>query len=69
MNKYRLRNDSITNPAVKAGSIVYDLTRWDYGCSSDDTRAFKEKWNAVTLKEDGDYPFFTVPGRDLELIE
>ena len=69
MKKYRLLNDSTTNPAVKAGSIVYDLKGWDYGCSSDDTRAFNEKWNAVTLKEDGGYPFFTVPEKDLERIE
>ena len=69
MQKYRLLNDSNLEPAAKAGSIVYQLKGWDYGSANDYIRAFGYEFQSVTLKEDGDYPFFVVRKKDLELIE
>jgi hypothetical protein len=53
---------------AKAGTIVYGAKGYDYGLASDDSRATGLQHRSVTLKEDGDYPFFTIPERDLELI-
>ncbi len=68
MQKYRTLKDSIVEPSVKAGSIVYRQRGWDYGLASDDTRATGVEHVSVTLNEDGDYPGFTIPLRDLEEV-
>jgi len=47
------------------GDRVYEFMRYDYGCASEDTRIFNEPHKSVTLRPDGDYPFFTVPTSDL----
>lgn len=49
-----------------AGTAVYSCNGYDYGCSSDDTRYTGIPHVSVTLKETGDYPFFTVPEHLLE---
>lgn len=56
--------DHVPNGRLPAGSAVYRYARYDYGSARDDTRFFKHKHISVTLKEDGGYPFFTLP-RDL----
>lgn len=50
------------------GTLVYDSAKYDYGCSSDDTRITGVKHISVTFKENGDYPFFTIPKYILEEI-
>lgn len=53
---------------ARVGDIVYDCKSHDYGTASDDTRAFGIQHTSVSSKEDGDYPFFTIPLRDLEKL-
>lgn len=64
--KFRVKWDSHD---AKQGEIVYDHMYSDYGCASDDSRVFKTPYVSVSYKEDGDYPFITVPKNSLELIE
>ena len=56
--KYILNKDRFDN---KSGAVVYRNYGYDYGCSNDDTRYTGIEHISVTLKEDGTYPFFTVP--------
>jgi len=60
---YKLR---VARNDVPAGTVVYKSTRYDYGLASDDTRYTGVEHISVTLKEDGDYPFFTVPKHNLQ---
>jgi hypothetical protein len=69
MTTYRLLKDSEIEPKAKAGTLVYDCKGHDYGCANDDTRMTGIEHQSVTLNADGDYPFFTVPTRDLEKIK
>lgn len=63
-NKYKLRFEWECHPA---GTIVYPCAKPDYGCAGDDTRYTGEEHISVTLKSDGDYPFFTIPCDMLEV--
>lgn len=67
--KYRMKTDSKLEPKAVAGTIVYTLNGYDYGSASDDNRAFGFEHKSVTLKPNGDYPYFTVPISELEIIE
>lgn len=53
---------------LKEGDVVFQCIRYDYGCANDDTRMLGIKHISLTLKRDGDYPFFTCPVTDLEEI-
>lgn len=66
---YRMKVDSTIEPKAKKGTIVYDSMKPDYGLANDDTRFTGVMHISVTLNEDGDYPFFTVPLSDLERIK
>jgi len=66
---YVMKVDSKIEPKAVAGTTVYNLFGWDYGCANDDTRGTGVEHISVTLSPDGDYPFFTVPMRDLEMAE
>jgi len=55
---YVLLQDRFEHPA---GTVVYPASRHDYGLARDDTYYTGEDHISVTLKEDGDYPFFTCP--------
>lgn len=44
-----------------AGTTVYLCMKPDYGLAGDDERSTGEEHLTVTLKSDGDYPFFTAP--------
>lgn len=46
---------------MAAGAVVYKFTHCTYGCIADGT--------AVTLKDDGNYPFFELPTDALEAQE
>lgn len=65
---YQLRVDRCFDGVVahKAGTIVYESRGYDYGLASDDSRYTGIEHKSVTLDPTGDYPFFTVPVRDLE---
>ena len=56
--KYKLLTDYC---GQLEGTIVYRCKESDYGCASDDTRITGVRHYAMTLDEDGNYPFFTVP--------
>lgn len=71
-HKYRiLRADRAAGGKVdcEVGEIVYDQKGYDYGLSSDDTRAYGIEYITVTRKSDGDYPGFTIPREDLTIVE
>ncbi|AWH15524.1 hypothetical protein [Pseudomonas phage 98PfluR60PP] len=55
-----LSNSTIESEATK-GKTVYKSTKHDYGCASDDTRITGVEHISLSLKPDGDYPFFTHP--------
>lgn len=63
--RYVLRCDSVAEPDVKAGTIVYEFCEDDYGCAETDTRAIGRACLSVTLSQSGGYPFFVVPVDDL----
>jgi len=67
--KYRIKKAGTNSMGYAAGTICYDVSKWDYGCSSDDTRHTGIEHVAVTLNADGDYPFFTVVKDDLEQVQ
>jgi len=52
----------------KAGTVVYDSRKHDYGLASDDTRITGVPHISVTLDPSGDYPVFTVAEHDLESL-
>ena len=56
--KYKLLVDRFEHGA---GTIVYKSPKYDYGLARDDTNHTGRPHISVTLNEDGDYPFFTVP--------
>jgi hypothetical protein len=60
--------DSTVQQGVKAGTTVYKCAKYDYGLSSDDTCSTGVEHVSVTLDPTGDYPFFTIPLRDLEIV-
>lgn len=66
INKYRLLEDPDNSSIAHAGDMVYDCKMCDYGSASTDSVMFKEPYISVTLDPEGDYPFFTVPVRQLE---
>ena len=58
IQKYRLR---YPYEHLQVGAVVYDLTKHDYGLARDDTNHTGVPHVSVTMKEDGDYPSFTIP--------
>lgn len=65
IEKFRLLKGAATNSEAVAGTAVYSCKYHDYGLASDDSRITGIPHASVTLSPDGDYPFFTVPERDL----
>jgi hypothetical protein len=63
-----IRDDRSADSSVEIGTIVYESTKHDYGLASDDTDITGIYHVSVTLNEDGDYPFFTIPFEDLEAV-
>jgi len=66
--KYRVLKQSIVEKRATPGTIIYAFISHDYGIPRLDTRHHKEPWAAFTFNEDGDYPFFTMPIKDVERI-
>lgn len=67
--KYRLLTDSKIEAAATKGTIVYKCAKHDYGVASDDTLMSGVQHISLSLKSDGDYPFFSHPLRELEKVE
>lgn len=63
IRKFKLLSSRFEN---LEGTTVYLCQKSDYGLCRDDEWATGEQHLAVTLKSDGDYPFFTVPRNALE---
>jgi hypothetical protein len=53
---------------AKVGDTVYPVKGYDYGLARDDTYATGEEYISVTLDQNGDYPYFTVPVRLIESV-
>lgn len=70
--KFRIKDTPVTGSDIgqsqAKGDIVYECTKHDYGLANDDTRATGVLHTSVTLDENGDYPFFTIPVHNLEEI-
>lgn len=67
--KYIVNNASMSaNKSVQVGDTVYEHLGHDYGCSRDDTMYTGIEHISVTLNEDGDYPFFTIPKAHLNEV-
>ncbi len=64
--RYRMLSDSKIQAEAVAGTLVYKCKFHDYGLAGDDTRMTGIEHISVSLTEDGDYPFFTVPKVQLE---
>jgi len=64
--RYKLLKDRFD---YVAGTIVFDQIGHDYGLASDDTEITGKEHITVTLNADEDYPGFTVPVSDLELLQ
>lgn len=61
--------DSGLEPKARAGTVVFRPKGWDYGAANDDTRVTGVEHISVTLSSSGDYPFFTIPKRDLRMAD
>lgn len=51
-----------------AGTTIYKAAGYDYGCARDDWQATGIPHTSMTLEPSGDYPFFTVPDTDFEVV-
>lgn len=69
VRKYRVLKDSKREPKAVAGMIIYDSFNYDYGCANDDTRLTGVEHKSFTLDPKGGYPFFTMPARDVDLMD
>lgn len=67
--KYKILRSDRANGDIEVGDEVYELHGYDLGLASDDTRATGIKHITVTKNENGDYPGFTIPLIDLEVIK
>lgn len=69
--KYRIRRFNqmgLELPARPDDNIVYQLLYHDYGAADKATYEMHIPHLAVTLKASGDYPYFVMAKRDLELL-
>lgn len=69
MTRYRLLHDisDLGEGAPSVGDVVQECHQCDYGMQSD-----HERWTGeahINISRDGDYPFFTIPIRYVELLE
>lgn len=63
-----MKTNSKLEPKAVAGTLVYDICGWDYGLAKDDTRMTGVEHVSVTLNDNGEPPFFTVPRSDIEPV-
>ncbi|OOG85691.1 hypothetical protein B0E42_12875 [Pseudomonas sp. A25(2017)] len=65
--KYKMLQDSVINPDVKLGSLVYDCVEEDFGCAKAESDFTGLPHISVTLDPDGGYPCFVAPLGILEV--
>lgn len=65
---WRVLKQSKLEKRAKPGTVIYSCIEPGYGVANLDTRVSGIKHGSFTLKEDGGYPFFTMPMRDVEKI-
>lgn len=51
------------------GEIVHEVAKYDYGLANDDSRTTGIEHISVSKHGDGDYPYFTIPKKDLKAID
>lgn len=67
---WRVLKQSKLEKRAKPGTVIYSFFgHYGGGMANSDTRLTGIKHGAFTLKEDGGYPFFTMPMRDVERIK
>lgn len=66
--KLKVGHRSSSSDELAHGTLCYLGRGYDYGLSSDDTRATGIEHVSMTLNVDGSYPTFTVPICDLEAV-
>ena len=64
--KYKLLTKRFEHPE---GTIAYPYKYHTYGLLGDDQRETGVEHIALTLKEDGDIPFFTIPRSHVQKLE
>lgn len=62
---YTVKRADRAASTVEVGDTVYYCKGHDYGCANDDSRMTGIEHVSVTINEDGDYPFFTIPRADI----
>lgn len=62
------RIEQAADDDLKVGDVVYQSMKPDYGLARDDSDNFGVTFVSVTRSHEGDYPFFTIPLRDLQLV-
>ena len=62
---YKLRTEQLH---IAAGTELYDATVYDYELAAYDTEMTNVKHMSVSSSEDGDYPVFSIPQRELEKV-
>lgn len=53
---------------IVAGDTVYYCVGHDYGTAAEDTRRLGVHHVSMTRDPDGNYPFFTIPRKDLKEV-
>lgn len=66
MQKFKTTADRFRH---EVGTVVYLCRQHDYGAARDDSRSTGVEHVSVTEREDGGYPFFTIPRHQLEPIQ
>ena len=66
---FRVLVSSDLEPMAVAGATVYECRGYDYGLADDDTRLTGKRHISVTLNSDGEFPSFTIPVENLEIIK
>ena len=61
--------DHARGGGITPGCFVFKCVKYDYGTAKAASEVFGEWHIAVTLKDDGDYPFVTMPLSSLSAIE
>ena len=66
---YRVLKKSKIEKRAKPGTIIYGFSQTTYGVLGLDNKKGPDRpYGAFTLREDGDYPFFTMPMKDVERL-
>lgn len=68
VKQYKMLESSNVESHATKNTIVYECIKPDYGLASDESMLMGEDCISLTLDPTGDYPFFVVPMRIVELV-